>query len=115
LHRFQWLAQRHVPSERIKEARTEANYFYDQEVTPRLMVLKIFGPREVVEAASGLRAALNDVRKLIVDGRTMPNDESPEWKLAHINYRIARDEFIGSAGRDLGDVRGKRRLGAFGD
>lgn len=109
LHRFQWLAEGHVPPDRIKEERTEANYFYDREVTPRLMVLKIFGPPEVVKAASELRGALNKVRKLIVEGETLPSDESPEFKNVHTGYRTARDTFIELAGTDLERVRRKRR------
>jgi hypothetical protein len=109
LHRFQWLAERHVPPERFKEERTEANYFYDQEVTPRLMVLKIFGPPEVVKAASGLRRALNDIRKLMVEVEPPPTDESRAFKKAHASYRKARDAFIERAGSDLEHVRRKRR------
>jgi hypothetical protein len=109
LHRFQWLAEGHVPPERIKEERTEANYFYDQEVTPRLMVLKIFGPTEVVKAASDLRSALNEVRNLIVESEPLPTDKSPEFMRAHIGYRAARDTFIELAGTDLEPVQPKHR------
>jgi hypothetical protein len=101
LHRFQWLAEAQVPPERIDEHRREANYFYDREVTPRHMVLKIFGPQPVIDAASGLRKALNDIRKLIVEGETMPADVSLEFDKLQTRYRTAREAFIKQAEEDL--------------
>src|SRR5215211_3179892 len=53
-----------------------ANRSYDHEVTPRLMVLKITGTREVAEAASEMRGALNGLRKLMLSELLEP-DELP--------------------------------------
>jgi hypothetical protein len=105
LHLFQWLAEGHF-EDGWKEDRARANRFYDQEVTPRLMVLKISGTHEVVEGASEVRRSLNGLRKLMLNelldpAADLPLDESPEFKNWHGCYRDARDKFILLARADL--------------
>ena len=83
----------------VEEDKARANRFYDQEVTPRLMVLKISGTHEVVEGASEVRRSLNELRKLMLNelldpAADLPLDESPEFKNWHGCYRDARDKFI---------------------
>ncbi|MGH2451312.1 MAG: hypothetical protein ACRDGE_08590 [Candidatus Limnocylindria bacterium] len=115
LHLFQWLAEGHL-EDGWKEDTAKANRFYDQEVTPRLMVLKIIGTRGVVEAASELRRPLNELRKLMLDEvlgpEDIPMDESPPFKQWHESYREARDTFIELARADL-EREGRRRKHRF--
>jgi hypothetical protein len=87
LHLFQWLAEGHF-EDGWKEDGARANRFYDQEVTPRLMVLKMTGAPGVVEAAS-------------------------EFKNWHASYRAARDNFIRLARADLERGEPRRRLNAY--
>jgi hypothetical protein len=75
--------------------------FYDREVTPRYMNLKIIGEPSVVATARTLRRSLNDVRHLIVDGEEIPNATSEQFRRAHQEYRQNRDSFISSARADL--------------
>jgi hypothetical protein len=98
--------QRTCSPGRLDEERREADYFYDREVTPRHMVLKIFGPEKVLGAATDLRSALNKVRKLIVEGTALPPDVSVRFEELQDDYRTARETFIERAGTDL---RPKRR------
>lgn len=100
LHRFQWLADRHVDPHRIEHERIEANFYYDQEVTPRYFVLRMTATDAVATAARELRKALNEVRKLF-RAEALPTKESAEWKKAHGDYRYARAEFLRLALIDL--------------
>lgn len=108
MHLFQWLAEGHVGPAGREEDKAKANYFYDQEVTPRLMVLRIIGASQVEEAASEMRRALNDLRHLMVDGETQPDHGSPQFMTAHARYRKTRDTFIERARADL--EHGRRRF-----
>ena len=102
LHLFQWLAEGQVSPAGMEGDRAWANTFYDQEVTPRYMVLKIMGEPDVVAAAHELRHALNDVRHLMGRrGETLPTAASTEFKAAHGRYRAARDKFTEAARADL--------------
>lgn len=101
LHLFQWLAEGHIGPAGSEADKANANRFYDQEVTPRLMVLRIVGSPSVVEAASQMRKALNDVRHLMIEGENLPSDEGTQFTAAHSRYRQARDNFIAAAHIDL--------------
>jgi hypothetical protein len=102
LHRFQWLAEGRVrPTTEVEDKRQEANYFYDREVTPRYMVLKIFGPQKVIDASKALRDSLNAIRKLVVTDQPMPSNVGKAFEQLQTKYRDARDAFIDIAGADL--------------
>jgi hypothetical protein len=101
LHLFEWLAEGQFSPAGMEGDKARANTFYDQEVTPRYMVLKIMGKPKVVAAAGELRLALNGVRHLMVDGKRLPTAESTEFKTAHGRYRAARDKFTEIARADL--------------
>ena len=106
LHLFQWLAEGEFSPDGMERDKTRAKIFYDEQVTPRYMVLKITGKPEVVEAAGDLRGALNRVRKLTT-GKTLPSAE--KFGAAHQGYRAARDEFTKAVAADL-DPPKRRKL-----
>jgi hypothetical protein len=101
LHRFEWIAEGRVPRREVEGKRREADYFYDREVTPRYMVLKIFGPHKVIVASKALRDSLNDIRELVVEREPMPKDVRAQFKTVQAKYRLARDVFIDIAGAHL--------------
>jgi hypothetical protein len=102
LHLFERLAEGQFSRPGGEEDDLDKAYnFYDQEVTPRYMVLKIIGEEEVLPAAKELRDALNFVRHLMRDTKPLPTKESSEFETAHSRYRTARDRFIGLARADL--------------
>jgi hypothetical protein len=99
LHHFERIAEGHVsPAGRDEDIR-RANYFYDEEVTPRLRVMEIIGRPPVVGAAKELRQALNEIRKLWTKSETPPDLE--EFKAKQRDYRPARDKFIERVKADL--------------
>ena len=108
LHLFQWVAEGHISPAGSEADKAKANRFYDQEVTPRLMVLRIVGSPDVVSAGSQMRQALNDVRHLMIDDEIVLSDESPQFMAAHRRYRRARDNFIALAHVDLQYVPTRR-------
>jgi hypothetical protein len=108
MHLFQWLAEGHFSPAGSDADKQRANFFYDQEVTPRLMMLRIVGTPNVVESASEMRRALNDLRHVMTDAPTLPSDESPDFRDAHHRYRQTRSKFIELAHADLDEGGGRR-------
>jgi hypothetical protein len=102
MHLFEWLAKGQFGPAGAKSDRDSANTFYDREVTPRYRVLKILIDNpEVVKAAREMRMALNRVRHLVVDSKTLPSAASTEFIDAHRRYRAERDRFIELTHADL--------------
>jgi hypothetical protein len=105
LHRFQWLAEGNFSPDGMEMDKARANVFYDEQVTPRYMVLKITGKPGVVKAAGDLREALNRVRK-VTTGETLPREG--KFSAAHDGYRAARDEFTKAVAADLDPPKQRR-------
>ena len=102
LHLFEWLAEGDSRPDEMERDKTRAKYFYDEEVTPRYMVLKLTAQPAVVEAAHDLRDVLSDIRDLTVRrGRPPAAKQSTEFRTAHHRYRAAREEFTKAAADDL--------------
>lgn len=99
MHLFEWLVKDHYGETASKEDKAKADHFYDQEVTPRVMALRIIGDDEVVGAAGEMRHAINHVRHLIVDAEALPTKE--EFRHAQVSYRARRRTFITLARADL--------------
>ena len=85
MHLFQWLAEGQSTAAGVESDKDRANTVYDQEVTPRYMVLKITGTPKVIEAAGAMRDALNDVRRLMKT-EPLPTADSLNFKEAHDGY-----------------------------
>ena len=102
VHRFQRLAEGHFTGAGRDVDRTTAIFLYDQEVTPRYMVLKIIGGREVLPSAEVLREAVNALRHLVTDDADIPDAGGNAFRTALDRYRSARDFFIHAAQADLG-------------
>jgi len=102
LHRFQRLAEGHFTGAGRDADRPVAIFLYDQEVTPRYMVLKIIGGREVLPSTKVLRDAVKPLRRLVRDGADIPDADGTSFRTALDRYLAARDDFIDAAQADLG-------------
>jgi hypothetical protein len=82
--------------------RQEAAYYLDQNVTPRLLTLRLVGTSDAVDSADDLHKKLVAFREGLTATEDPPKYRSPEYNSLYGPVSTARELFISLANAELG-------------